>query len=82
MANEQKTDHDMLVELHTAICGYNGQEGLLKNYAKFKENYYKEKNDHNCDYQKFKRCVYMLVSFAVGSGLLGGGIGLSKLLGG
>ncbi len=59
----EKSDHDILVEIHAAVCGINGQGGLLREHKKLSEDYY-----------RFKRYVLITASFLVGSGILGTGI--------
>jgi hypothetical protein len=58
-----KTDHDMLIDLHAAICGVNGQDGLLRSHKALKTDFY-----------KFKTCVIIVFAFLLGSGALGFGI--------
>lgn len=64
-----KSDHDMLVEIHTALFGPNGntEEGLCSRYRKL-----------SVDYYNFKRWVIGILIAAVVSG--GGSIGLINLL--
>ncbi len=64
-----KTDHDMLVELHTAVCGVDGQNGLLRSHQALKTDYY-----------NFKRWVMGIIAFLVGSGAIG--FGAFKMFGG
>ncbi len=42
----QKTDHDMIVEMHSILCG-NGHTGLCQEFE-----------DHKKDDQKFRRLFY------------------------
>ncbi len=53
----------MLVEVHAAVCGINGQGGLLRAHEGLAEDYY-----------KFKRWILITAAFLVGSGLLSAGI--------
>ena len=39
----QKTDHDILLEIHTMLLGTNGQGGLLRSHESLKKDYYKFK---------------------------------------
>lgn len=39
----QKTDHDILLEIHTMLLGTNGQGGLLRSHDALKKDYYKFK---------------------------------------
>ncbi len=56
-----KTDHDMIVELYSAVCGLNGQDGLLRKYKTLSEDYY-----------KFKRYALSVFYFLLGAGILTG----------
>lgn len=58
-----KTDHDLLMDVHGALLGVNGQGGLLRDHASLKKDYY-----------KFKERTMMVFFFFVGSGVLGAGI--------
>ena len=62
-----KTDHDLLTEIHTTLLGKNGQGGLIRSHEALKKDYY-----------KFKQHVLEVFFFLVGSGALG--IGVWKIL--
>jgi hypothetical protein len=36
-----KGDHDMIVEMHSALCGYNGKKGLLADFEVLKTKHYR-----------------------------------------
>ena len=55
----EKTDHDLIVEMHTVLLGANGSDGLVKEVSKLCER-------HN----KLSTRFYMLVGILVGSGIL------------
>jgi len=65
--NPPKTDHDMIQELWQAVCGFDGQPGLLKDYA-----------EHKSDYLRFKTRVLIVFFFLLGTGALG--IGITELI--
>ena len=58
-----KTDHDLLLEIHTVLLGTNGQGGLCRSHEDLRDDFY-----------KFKRVVIILFAFAAGGGGLGFGI--------
>ncbi len=59
----EKTDHDMLLEIHTTLLGANGQGGLVRDYEATKGDYY-----------KFKRNTIIVLCSGVGVGAVGTGI--------
>lgn len=60
---ENKTDRDLIIEMHTVLLGANGNEGLCKKHEKLAADYY-----------KFKRYVLMTASLLIGSGVIGAGV--------
>ncbi len=68
----EKSDHDILVEIHTAVMGSNGQGGLCRSHDALKRDYY-----------NFKRWVIGIFCFLVGSGVIGiGAVQIAKFIGG
>jgi hypothetical protein len=66
----EKTDHDLIVEMHTVLLGTNGNPGLCQSHSKLKEDFY-----------KFRRTVFIVFAFLLGSGGIGFGIvELAKVL--
>lgn len=59
----ERTDHDLLIEIHSCLMGANGHGGLCK-----------EVKDLKTDYYSFKKAVLAVFFFLLGSGALGAGI--------
>lgn len=59
----EKSDHDLLMEIHTTLLGANGQGGLCRDFESVKRDYY-----------YFKRKVLAVFFFLLGSGVLGAAI--------
>ena len=55
-----KSDHDLLIEIHTAVCGIDGQNGLLRGHKQLREEF-----DH------FRKLAVAVFFFILGSGVLG-----------
>ncbi len=67
---EQKSDHDMIRDMHTILCDTNGNDGLCTQFRKHKE------ND-----QTFRESYYrfrLLVIISATALLAGGGLGAWK----
>lgn len=45
MAVAPKSDHDMLTELHAAVCGVEGKNGLLEKHNKLETDHYKLRDE-------------------------------------
>ncbi len=73
----EKTDHDMIVEIHTTLMGNNGQGGLCRQV----ELQRKEAESQRKEIDGLKLRFWLLVGLLAGAGLLGG-MGISSLLGG
>lgn len=75
----EKTDHDMIIEMHSVLLGTNGYKGLCREFDEHKD---ADKNFRK-DYYNFKRFAIGIFCFLAGAGVLtGGGIGIAKLIGG
>jgi len=59
----EKSDHDMLYEIHTVLLGTNGQGGLCRAHECLKK-----------DFHRFKLWVIIILA----TGVTGGGIGIWK----
>lgn len=72
-------DHDLLIKIHTSLCGMPGENGgLLGDYKQHKED-----NDlFQKEFLKFRRMTLLIFGVLVGSGVLGFGIYelLSKII--
>ena len=71
-----KSDHDMIVEIHNTLCGLNGNGGLLKAFEKHKA----DDAAFRKDYYEFKRRAIGIFCFVAGGGSLTAGI--IKMMGG
>lgn len=60
LIHELKQVNTNYQKIHQALCGYEGQEGLIQSHEKLKRDYY-----------DFKRKMLMVLAFALGSGALG-----------
>ena len=67
---DEKSDHDLLIEVHAVLCGINGSPGLCKDFEKHKDN----DSAFRKDYYNFKRLVIAVFCFLVGSGAIGFGV--------
>lgn len=76
MPDQQKTDHDRIVEIHSILCG-NGNKGLCRQFEEHKQ----KDETFRKDYYSFKRWVITIAAFAIGSGIISG-VSVAKLLGG
>ena len=72
---EDKTDHDLLTEIHSVLLGTNGQGGLCRDFEGHKQDDMKFRQD----YYQFKRKIIGILAFSAGSGALG--ISIVKLVG-
>jgi hypothetical protein len=73
----EKTDHDMIIEMHAVLLGANGRPGLCTEFEQNKADQKKFRED----YYKFKRAVLCVFFFLLGSGALGGiGVGIAELV--
>lgn len=67
----EKTDHDLIIEIHSVLLGTNGQGGLCRSHEVLKKDYY-----------NFKRLVIGIFCFLVGSGVISlGVIEIAKAIG-
>jgi hypothetical protein len=69
-----KTDHDMIRELYAAVCGVDGQDGLLRSHNELKKDHYKLKGS-------FWRIIWILTGALLVSGTFNG-IELVKIIAG
>ncbi|MFA5937267.1 MAG: hypothetical protein WC822_05340 [Candidatus Paceibacterota bacterium] len=77
MKNEL-SDHDMITKMYLILCG-NGSPGLCAQF----EDHKKEDREFRRGYYGFKNKLLMGIAYLVGAGVLvGGGFGITKLLGG
>ena len=75
----EKTDHDMITEMHAVLLGGNGHKGLCQEFEEHKES---DQEFRAKEYYKFKNRVITIFFFLLGSGALGlSTAGLVKLLG-
>ncbi len=66
----EKSDHDMITEIHATIFGTNGQGGCYRTHTKAIN-----------DFCKFKRNCLIVCAFLLGTGVLGiGAIEVIKLV--
>jgi hypothetical protein len=64
MSNNPKSDHDMLVEMHSIVCG-NGNKGLCQKHDELAAAFY-----------KFRLQVIAIACISLGSGgMIGFGVG-------
>jgi hypothetical protein len=68
-----QSDHDMIKELYTAICGVNGQDGLLREFKTLKTDHYKLK-------ETFWKFFWIATGIAMVTGMSFGGVKLFDLL--
>ncbi len=61
-----KSDHDMLIEIHAVLLGANGHKGLCEQFEEHK----KSDGAFRSDYYKFKRWAIGVFCFLVGSGVI------------
>lgn len=75
MTAQDLTDHDMIVQMHTAMMGVCGVGGCLREHKALRKDYY-----------TFKRTVMIVAAFLIGAGLLSLGaiesIARTQVLGG
>lgn len=60
-----KTDHDMITEIYSILCG-NGNEGLCEQF----KNHKKADDDFREGYRRFQMAVYVAAALLVGNGVL------------
>lgn len=61
----EKSDHDMIIEIHTCLLGSDGQGGLCREFEEHK----KADIDFKRGYYKFRLWIYILAAFLTGTGI-------------
>ena len=59
-----------VTEIHVALAGYNGNKGLIGEFSQ----HCIDNNEFKEEFYKFRRTLFLILGFMVGSGMLGVGI--------